>query len=525
MAPVFSDRQDMATAAAGIRCLPQRMQKGNVIDQSLRSLSVTSEIFPLVKTGGLGDVTGALPKALASFGVATRTLIPGYSNVRRLIRDQPPLLVFEDLLGESAALYAASIHGLDLFVLDAPQLFDRPGGPYVDENGVDHADNWKRFAVLSLAAAEIAAGSLPGWVPDVVHTHDWQTALTSVYLRHMDCTTPVVLTIHNLAFQGQFNAALLPSIGLPPSVMSTDCMEYYGDISYLKGGLMTSSMITAVSPTYAREILSPRFGMGLEGVLKQRKDKLRGIVNGIDPEIWNPSTDPHLFSRFDQKTIGLKRLNKVDLQNQFGLDNDDGPLFAAITRITWQKGMDMLAEAASEIIDGGGKLIVLGQGDRALEQALIDTAQRFPGRMAVKIGYDEETAHRIHGGADSIIQPSRFEPCGLTQLYALRYGCVPVVSRTGGLAETIIDANDAAMSAKAATGFQFDQITTEGLRHALRRALDAYAVPRHWRRLQLQAMRAHYSWERSAEQYAALYNAVTHRRVPARIKPVRSLHS
>ncbi|MBB4009854.1 starch synthase [Rhizobium taibaishanense] len=525
MTPVIPERPEFAIAAAGVRCLPKRVQKGNPIDQPMLSLSVTSEIFPLVKTGGLGDVTGALPKALASFGVSTRTLVPGYSNIRRLIKDQPPLLVFEDLLGEWAALYAVSVHGLDLFVLDAPQLFDRPGGPYVDEHGQDHPDNWKRFAVLSLAAAEIAVGSLPGWVPDVVHTHDWQTALTSVYLRHMDCETPVVLTIHNIAFQGQFSAALLPLIGLPATVMSTDCMEYYGDISYLKGGLTTSNMITAVSPTYAREILSPRFGMGMEGVLNQRKHILRGIVNGIDSEIWNPATDPHLFTRFDQKTIGLKRLNKTDLQNQFGLDNDDGPLFAAITRITWQKGMDMLAEAASEIIEGGGKLIVLGQGDKALEQTLVETAQRYPGRMAVKIGYDEETAHRIHGGADSVIQPSRFEPCGLTQLYALRYGCVPVVSRTGGLAETIIDANDAAMSAKAATGFQFDPVNTDGLRHALRRALEAYASPRHWRRLQLQAMRAHYSWERSAEQYAALYNMLTHRRSPARSKPVRSLHS
>ncbi|MGG7517860.1 glycogen synthase GlgA [Allorhizobium undicola] len=471
----------------------------------MRVLSVTSEIFPLIKTGGLADVTGALPKALMRFGIATRTLVPAYASLRPMIRDRRPLMEFEDLLGETAALYAVQAEGLDLFLLDAPALFDRPGGPYINAEGKDHEDNWRRFALLSLAAAEIASGALPGWQPDLVHTHDWQTALTSVYMRERDCRVPVVLTIHNLAFQGQFSASLLHAIGLPPSVFTTDCLEYYNDICFLKGGLMTADLITAVSPTYAREILTKRFGMGLEGVLSLRRNKLWGIVNGIDSEIWDPANDPHLFARFDQKTIGLKRLNKMELQNRFGLQNDDGPLFAAVTRLTWQKGMDMMAEAADEIIHGGGKLFILGQGDQAIEAALHAVAERYPGRMAVQIGYDEETAHRVHGGADSIIQPSRFEPCGLTQLYALRYGCVPVVSRTGGLAETIIDANDAALSAKAATGFQFHPVTTDGLRHALRRALQAYASPKEWRRLQIQAMRANYSWERSAERYSNLY--------------------
>ncbi|MDQ0455578.1 glycogen synthase GlgA [Rhizobium paknamense] len=491
----------------------------------MQVLSVTSEIFPLIKTGGLADVTGALPKALTRFGISTRTLVPAYRPLRALIRDCPPLIEFEDLLGETASLYAVEIEGLELFLLDAPALFDRPGGPYIADNGHDHPDNWRRFAVLCLAAAEIAAGSLPGWQPDLVHTHDWQTALTSVYMREMDCKVPVVLTIHNLAFQGQFSSSLLSSIGLPPSVFSTECLEYYGDICYLKGGLMTADIITAVSPTYAREILTARFGMGLEGVLAARRSKLWGIVNGIDTEIWDPLQDPHLFARFDQKTISLKRLNKMELQNSFGLNNDDGPLFAAVTRLTWQKGMDMLAEAADEIIHGGGKLIILGQGDHEIEEQLKAVADRYPGRMAVQIGYDEETAHRLHGGADSVIQPSRFEPCGLTQLYALRYGCVPVVARTGGLAETIIDANDAALSAKAATGFQFHPVTTEGLRHALRRALHAYASPKEWRRLQIQAMRANYSWERSAEQYANLYGNLVKQPVVRKNPPARRLLS
>ncbi len=475
----------------------------------LHVLAVTSEIYPLVKTGGLADVTGALPKALSTYGIATHTLVPGYPSILALARLHPPLMEFDDLLGEKATLRHLEIDGLSLFVLDAPALYDRPGGPYVDENGVDHPDNWKRFAVLSLAGAEIAAGALPGWQPDLVHTHDWQSALTSVYLRQMGSAVPVVLTIHNLAFQGQYSASLLPYIGLPPEVYSVEQMEYFGDISYLKGGLVTADHITVVSPTYAREILSPTFGMGLDGVLNARMDRLQGIVNGIDKEIWNPATDPYLPFRYDAKTVRNKKNNKALLLERFHLEPGDGPLFSAVTRITWQKGMDMLAEVADEIFHWGGRLIVHGQGDHDIEDALKATAARFPGRMAVSVGFNEPTAHLIHGGSDAIIQPSRFEPCGLTQLYGLRYGCVPVVSRTGGLSETIIDANDAAMSARAATGFQFHPVRPEGLRHAIRRAAEAYGDKRKWARLQLQAMRADYSWDRSAESYAEVYGRLT----------------
>lgn len=472
----------------------------------MKVLSVTSEIFPLVKTGGLADVTGSLPKALEPLGVETTTLVPGYPKVMQQLKSAMPLVVFDDLLGQRASLLHTRIEGLSLFVLDAPTLFDRPGGPYVDENGKDHADNWLRFAALSRAAAEIAAGALPGWVPDLVHTHDWQSALTSVYMREKNCLTPVVLTIHNLAFQGQYSASLLPALRLPAEAYAMNRMEYFGDISFLKGGLQTADAITTVSPTYAREILTPRFGMGLEGVLNHRVSVLRGIVNGIDLDIWDPATDPHLPRNYDVTTLRRKRDNKAVLLERFGLGApDDGPLFSAVSRLTWQKGFDMFAETADEVIGNGGRIIIFGQGDRDVERALAETAARFPGRMAVHFGYDEPTAHLIHGGSDAIVQPSRFEPCGLTQLYALRYGCVPVVSRTGGLSETIIDANDAAMSARVATGFQFHPVTTDGLRLALRRALHAYQDPKMWARLQNQGMKAKFSWERSAGQYAAVY--------------------
>lgn len=474
--------------------------------EPMKVLSVTSELYPLIKTGGLADVTGSLPKALSSSGIQTTTLVPGYPVVLNTVHNRIPLVTFEDLLGERATLYHAEHEGLDLFILDCPALYQRGGGPYIDASGQDHHDNWLRFAVLSRAAAEVAKGALPAWQPDLVHTHDWQTALTSVYMREASCDVPVVLTIHNLAFQGQYGADRLSSLGLPQHLFSTECLEYFGDISYLKGGIQTADVITTVSPTYAREILTSRFGMGLDGVLNQRVMALRGIVNGIDMDVWNPATDPFLPRNFDSTSMRRKRENRAPLLERFGLEQGDGPIFSAVTRLTWQKGMDMFAEAADEVLHQGGRVIVFGQGDHEIEQILKRTAERFPGRMAVHTGYDEPTAHLIQGGSDAIVQPSRFEPCGLTQLYALRYGCVPVVSRTGGLSETIIDANDAAMSARVATGFQFHPVNTDGLRLALRRALDTFGDTRNWARLQHQGMKTHFSWERSAEKYAAIYN-------------------
>ena len=472
---------------------------------NMRVLSVTSEVFPFVKTGGLADVTGALPKAMQTCGVSTITLVPGYPALLPLAREGAPLAVFDDVLGESATIRLLQREELTLLVLDIPALYERPGTPYLDEHGRDWGDNWKRFAALSLAAAKIACGALPGWIPGLVHTHDWQSALTSVYMRAMGSETPVVLTIHNLAFQGQFPASLFPYLHLPVSTYSLDCLEYYGDMSFLKGGLMTANAITAVSPTYAREILTPRFGMGMEGVLRARVDVLKGILNGIDDDIWNPSVDPHLPCPFDKSSIDLRRENRSKLIEESGLEDNGGPILAAVSRLTWQKGMDMLAEVAEEIVYRGGRLVVCGQGDASIENALLEAADRMPGKVAVHLGYDEKVAHLIHGGADAIVQPSRFEPCGLTQLYGLRYGNVPIVSRTGGLAETVIDANDAAMGAGVATGFQFHPVTTEGLRHAIRRAVEVFRQPAQWRQLQHHGMSGRFSWERSAKLYAELY--------------------
>lgn len=470
-------------------------------------LSVTSEIFPLIKTGGLADVTGALPKVLSRLGWMTRTLIPGYPGVISQIGQAQEIHAFADLFGAPASLLSVRHDGLDLLILDAPSLFQRAGGPYIGEDGKDHPDNWRRFAVLSYVASAIAGGLLPDWQPRIVHTHDWQAALTSVYMKYSENAShvPSVLTIHNLAFQGQFPADVVQQIGIPPEAFTIDCLEYYGDISYLKGGIMTSKAITTVSPTYAREVLSTDLGMGLDSALWARAEDFVGIVNGIDSDIWNPATDSYLPARYDHRQIKARAANRRKLLETFRLDQTPGPVFAAVTRLTWQKGGDMIAEVAEDIAHSGGKLIVLGKGEAAVETALLRAAGRHPGVIGVKVGYDEPTAHLIHGGADIVIQPSRFEPCGLTQLYALRYGAVPLVSRTGGLSETIIDANDAAISARVATGFQFHPATGDNLRLAVRRAFDAYAEPKKWARLQNQGMKADFSWERSAEQYATIY--------------------
>ena len=473
----------------------------------MKILSVTSEIFPLIKTGGLADVTGSLPKALAHYDCYTRTLVPGYPDLFAGLSSVESVHFFSDLFGAPASILQGRYGELDLLVLDAPALYNRPGGPYLDENGKDHPDNWKRFAVLSYVASAIAGGLLADWAPDIVHTHDWQTALTSVYMRYSGNanTVPSVLTIHNLAFQGQFPTSVVSQIGLPPETITIDCLEYYGDVSFLKGGIRTASAITTVSPTYAREVISPELGMGMAGALSSRPRTLTGIVNGIDMDIWNPATDDYLPVKYDHKTIRLRSQNRARLLENFRLDDGPGPVFAAVTRLTWQKGGDMLAEVAEEISHLGGRLIVLGKGEAHIENALLAAAGRHPDRIGVRIGYDEETAHLIHGAADVVIQPSRFEPCGLTQLYALRYGAVPVVSRTGGLSETIIDANDAAISARVATGFQFHPATAENLRLSIHRVFAAYTEPKKWARLQNQGMKANFSWERSAEQYAALY--------------------
>lgn len=479
----------------------------------MQVLAVTPEIYPLIKTGGLADVTGALPLALGAKDVAVRTLIPGYPAVMKRLEDAKPVLEYLALQGGPAQVRAAEVAGLDLLVLDAPHLFDRVGGPYGDATGVDWPDNWRRFGALSQVGGDIAGGAVETYMPDIVHAHDWQAALTLAYMRYGKAvTTPSVMTVHNLAFQGQFGAGIFGSLGLPGQAMSIDGVEYYGGVGYLKAGLQAAWAITTVSPTYAQEIRSPEFGMGLDGLVNSRAGDLHGIVNGIDVDVWDPATDKHLAAPFSPKALKARASTKRAVEKRFGLEKGDGPIFCVISRLTWQKGMDVLAAILDGVVATGARLAVLGTGDPALEGALLAGAARHRGRVGVVIGYDESLSHMMQGGCDGILIPSRFEPCGLTQLYGLRYGCVPIVARTGGLADTIIDANEAAVSAGVATGFQFSPLTADAFMHAVRRAVDAYANPAVWSDIQKQGMRADVSWSRSADRYIDLYKSLLARK-------------
>jgi starch synthase len=322
---------------------------------------------------------------------------------------------------------------------------------------------------------------------------------------------PGVITVHNLAFQGQYDAGVFAGLGLPPEAFALDGVEYFGGVGFLKSGLQAAAAITTVSPTYAQEIRTPEFGMGLEGLMNARAGDLYGIVNGIDTDIWDPATDKDLEQNYTARTLAGRRLNRVAVEERFGLDRDASPLFAVVSRLTWQKGMDILAGCVDEMMRMGGKLVVLGSGDRALEGALVAAAGRHRGRIGIRIGYDEKLSHLIQAGSDAILVPSRFEPCGLTQLYALRYGCIPVVARTGGLADTVIDANTAALSAAVATGIQFWPLTGDSLLHAISRTMHLHADAKMWQTMQRQGMKADVSWDASAARYASLFRSLVPR--------------
>lgn len=475
----------------------------------MRVLSVASEAYPLVKTGGLADVVGALPAALAPHGVEVTTLLPGYPAVLAGLPKRPKVVHrWPDLLGAEARVLAGELGGHPLLVLDAPQLFARAGGPYADAAGRDWDDNWRRFAALARAAADLAGGTVPGRAYALLHAHDWQAGLAPAFLRFDGAPVRSVMTVHNIAFQGRYDAEVFPELGLPPHAFAVDGVEYYGGVGFLKAGLQASDAVTTVSPTYADEIREPRFGMGLEGLIAAKGAAVHGIVNGIDLAVWNPETDPHLPARYSPRTLPKRAANKRTVEERFALDPGPGPIFCVVSRLTWQKGMDVLAGAVEALVGMGGRLALLGSGDEALEAAFLEAAGRYPGRVGVRIGYDEGLSHLLQGGADAILVPSRFEPCGLTQLYGLAYGCVPVVARTGGLADTVVDANEAAVAAGVATGVQFADVSPDGLVRALARAAALFADRPVWTQMQKNGMRADFSWDRSGARYARLFRSL-----------------
>ncbi|MDB5439681.1 MAG: glycogen synthase GlgA [Caulobacteraceae bacterium] len=478
---------------------------------NVKVLVVASEIYPLIKTGGLADVVGALPEALKAQGVAVRTLVPGYPAVMKALKTKDVVHAWPELFGGPARLIAAKVKGLDLLVLDAPHLYDRAGGPYSDARGRDFPDNGIRFAALSKAAGAVGQGQVAAFVPDVVHAHDWQAGLTAAYLVYGEGRrAPSVMTLHNLAFQGQFARANFPLLGLPDIAFSVQGVEYYGDVGYLKAGLGLADRITTVSPTYADEICTPEGGMGLDGLLRGRADRLSGILNGIDPQVWDPAEDQALESRYDSARLAARRPNKTALLGEFALaPGAHGPLFAVVSRLSWQKGLDLLLDVLPTLEALDAQLVVLGTGEPALEAGFRAAAADYPGRIGVRIGYDEVAAHHIQAGADALIVPSRFEPCGLTQLCALRYGCVPVVARVGGLNDTVIDASPMSLAANAATGVQIAPYSAAMLQAGLRRTAHLHAQPEVWAGLQTRGMATDVSWQAPAARYAALYRSLT----------------
>jgi len=477
---------------------------------SLRVLAVASEIYPIIKTGGLADVVGALPAALEAHGIETRTLVPGYLDVLKAFPATEQLLHLQNFCGGPARVLGGSYDKLDLLVLDAPHLFARPGNPYVTPGGADWPDNGLRFAALARMAAEIGQGAIPSFVPEVVHAHDWQAGLAPAYLHYGNRPRPAtVMTVHNLAYQGKFPHQMLDTFGLPHESFTIHGVEYYGMISFLKAGLQFADRITTVSPTYAIEIQGDEGGMGLGGLLRQRSQVLSGILNGIDTSVWNPETDPRIAARFSAHELKLRAANKAALQRRLGLDpSPDALLLGVISRLSWQKGLDLLLENVPSILSEGMQLALLGSGDPELQDRYQAVAKADAGRIAVLIGYDEALAHLIQAGADTLVVPSRFEPCGLTQLCALRYGAVPIVSRVGGLADTVIDVEKAGIASSATTGLKFGPVTVENLAGALRRANILFHDKQAWRRLQHNGMSTDVSWRNRASRYAVLYREV-----------------
>ena len=479
----------------------------------MRVLHVASEIYPLVKTGGLADVVAALPRALVARGLDTRVLLPGLPGVMSGMVGLVPLIRVGPAFGAAVVTLLRGRlpdSGVPAYVIDAPFLYRRDGNPYMGPDGHDWSDNHRRFALLCWVAAHLAAGELdPEWLPEVVHAHDWHAGLVPAYMAlNPGLKAASVFTIHNLSFRGIFPMDSASELSLPARHFSAQGMEFYGKISFMKAGLVYSRKITTVSPSYAREICTAEFGCGLDGVLRDRGRDLSGILNGVDYDIWNPQ-DPVIAKPYSVDDLEGKKACKRALQSELGLSQRaQGPLFVVVSRLTSQKGMALLLAALPDLLREGGQLAVLGTGAGDLEAAFQYAAATNPGNVAVHIGYDETMSHRFIAGADVLLVPSRFEPCGLTQLYALRYGTLPLVRRVGGLADTVVDASPANRYSGRATGFVFDDATRYALSACLRDASMLYRDESEWTAIQQRAMRQDFSWNDSAENYEELYRSL-----------------
>ena len=486
-------------------------------------LFVCAELYPYLKTGGLADVAAGLAPALKALGCDVRLLMPGFPALMKVARTLKPLAPFSNSprpWGPTPSWPPADLvqvqlpgHEPPVYLIKSPVLYQRPGNPYLSPHGKDWEDNSLRFAALGWAAASLGQGLDPAWVPDIIHGHDWHAGLAPAYVRAFaeagQAVPATVFTVHNLAYQGLFDQELFPSLGLPPAQFEVQGLEYFGQISFMKAALYYADRLTTVSPTYAREILSAPLGCGLDGVLRERAGDLSGILNGVDYQVWSPATDTYLSQTYDVDSLAHKAIAKKKLQLDFGLaPRAKAMLVGVVSRLSAQKGLHLLPGVVETLVQRGGQLALLGQGDAALEQALVDVAVKYPGQVAVRMGYDEATAHRVVAGADVIAVPSAFEPCGLTQLYGLRYGTLPLVRRVGGLADTVIDCSLENLDDAQTTGFVFDELSTADFLAALRRAFALYRRPAQWAAVQRRGMALRFDWLTAAQHYQAIYQSL-----------------
>lgn len=485
----------------------------------MRILYVASEVAPFAKTGGLADVAGALPAALAGLGHDVKVVMPGY----RSGKDEPGKFaergnIKVSLAGED---YPFTVEGgrlpetgAEILYLSNSRLFDRPG--LYQENGKDYPDNLERFAAFSRAVLELPG--LLNWHPEVIHCNDWQTALIPAYLKaHFPGDTRFIgtgtlFTIHNLAYQGLFPASEFPKLSLPPEFFTPESLEFYGKVNLLKAGLLFSGILNTVSPTYSHEIQTPQFGSGLEGLLHLRHNDLFGIINGVDYKQWDPAHDPHLKHPYDSRRLRGKRLCKEILQKESGLPVKEAPLIGMITRLTVQKGVDLVIDVLDEMMMLDLHMVILGKGDPDIHRRLEEAKDRYPEQLSVHINFDESLAHRIEAGSDMFLMPSRYEPCGLNQLYSLRYGTVPIARKTGGLADTIIDATPSNIAAGKANGFLIEHASPHELLTTVRLALKLFQGKDLWLKLVRNGMKADFSWGRSAKEYERLYRLAIEKR-------------
>jgi starch synthase len=476
-------------------------------------LHVAAEMFPLLKTGGLADVVGALPPAQSQLGTHARVVLPGFPAVIAGLTDLEPVADLGAAFGAYNVRLERGVlqpHGVVVYVVRADQFYDRPGNPYLDAAHRPYADNDRRFALLGWAAARIGTGADPKWKPHIVHAHDWHAGLAPAYLRAFErggaSRVASVMTVHNLAYQGTFPASEFGALQLPPDFYSVDGVEFYGLVSFLKAGLYYADRITTVSPTYAREIQTQAQGAGLHGLLQSRTHDITGILNGVDYSIWSPAIDESIASKYTMAKPSAKSKCKAALQERMGLTRDDDALlFGVVSRLTEQKGLDLLLSAVPDIVQRGGQLVVLGTGDPALETGMKNAAAAHPGAVAVELGFDETLSHSIIAGSDVVMVPSRFEPCGLTQLYALAYGSLPLVHRVGGLADTVVDCSLENLADELATGFVFGSFDRAGIVGAIRRSFALKGRRTEWKAVVKRAMGQNFGWETAALSYAEVY--------------------